>query len=180
MTDTLPSPAINPLDPAFARDPYPTFARLRRHDPIHRDEVMNAWIVTSFDACISIMHDPRFVLDIREWEGFQPPTHPDLLRFLAIDDASLFNLSEVDHRRVRLLVSKAFTPRAVHALAPLVHAIVDDCLAPAKATGRLDLVSGFVRRRSLEVEHTGRRISENVEGRIDRDASIVARAAAAL
>ncbi len=45
---------------------------------------------------------------------------------------------------------------------------------------RLDLASGFVRRRALEVEHTGRRITENVEGRIGRDANIVARAAAIL
>jgi len=135
------SPAINPLDPEFARDPYPVFEYLRQHDPIHRDEVMNAWIVTSFDACIAVMHDPRFVLDVREWEGYQPPTHPDLLRFRAIDDASLFNLSEADHRRVRMLVSKAFTPRAVQELAPLVRGIVDDCLAPVRGAGRFDLVS---------------------------------------
>jgi len=143
MIDAMPSPAINPLDPEFARDPYPVFEYLRQHDPIHRDEVMNAWIVTSFDACIAIMHDPRFVLDIRQWEGYQPPTHPDLLRFRAIDDASLFNLSEADHRRVRMLVSKAFTPRAVQELAPLVHGIVDDCLAPVRGAGRFDLVSAL-------------------------------------
>ncbi len=45
---------------------------------------------------------------------------------------------------------------------------------------RLDLAAAFIRRRALEVEHTGRRIAENVEGRALRDASIVARAAAAL
>jgi alkylation response protein AidB-like acyl-CoA dehydrogenase len=44
---------------------------------------------------------------------------------------------------------------------------------------RLDLAAAFIRRRALEVDHTGRRIAENV-GRIERDASIVARAAAAL
>ncbi len=141
MIDTIPSPAINPLDPACARDPYPILARLREHDPIHRDEAMNAWVVTSFDACVSIMQDPRFTLDVREWEGYQPPTHPDLLRFRSIDDANLFTLPQIDHRRVRLLVSKAFTPRAVRAVAPIVHAIVDDCLAAVRSTGRLDLVA---------------------------------------
>jgi hypothetical protein len=45
---------------------------------------------------------------------------------------------------------------------------------------RLDLAAAFVKRRSLEVEHTGRRIAEHVEGRIRRDANIVARASSAL
>jgi cytochrome P450 len=141
MTEGIPSPALNPLDPAVARDPYPLFARLREHDPVHRDEVMNAWLVTSFDAFVAILSDPRFTLDIREWEAFEPMTHPDLLRFRSIDDAQLFVLPPVDHRRVRQLVSKAFTPRAVRALEAMIRGIVDDCLAPVRATGRLDLVA---------------------------------------
>jgi cytochrome P450 len=141
MIDGIPSPAINPLDPACARDPYPLFARLREHDPIHRDDVMNAWLVTGFDAFVAIMQDPRFSLDIREWEAFEAPTHPDLLRFRDINDASLFALPQVDHRRVRRLVSTAFTPRAVRSLEPVIHSIVDECFARVRAAGRMDLVS---------------------------------------
>jgi cytochrome P450 len=141
MTDDIPSPAINPLDPECARDPYPRFARLRERDPIHRDELMNAWLVTSFDAFVAIILDPRFTLDIREWDTFDPATHPDLLRFRGIDEAQLFALPPVDHRRVRRLVAKAFTPRAVRAIAPVIHSIVDDCFARVRSAGRLDLVS---------------------------------------
>lgn len=141
MTDAIPNPAINPLDPTCARDPYPALARLRDHDPIYWDEGMTAWLITNFEDCIGVMQDPRFTLDVRQWEGYQPPTHPDLLRFRSVDDANLFSLSPGDHRRVRLLVSKAFTPRAVRALEPMIHAVIDDCLAPVRATGRIDLVA---------------------------------------
>ena len=41
----------------------------------------------------------------------------------------------------------------------------------------LGLATAYVHRRALEVEHTGRRIQENVEGRLRRDAEIVALAA---
>lgn len=140
MNETIPSPAFNPLDPTWARDPYPSFARLRECAPVHFDAAMNAWLITSFDACIAVLQDRRMTLDVREWEGYQAPTHPDLRRFQAIDDVNLFNLPEVDHRRVRLLVSKAFTPRAVRALEPLIRGIVDDCLASVRPTGSLDLV----------------------------------------
>jgi len=45
---------------------------------------------------------------------------------------------------------------------------------------RLGLATAYVLRRALEVEHTGRRIAENVEGRLRRDAEIVALAAEGL
>jgi alkylation response protein AidB-like acyl-CoA dehydrogenase len=43
---------------------------------------------------------------------------------------------------------------------------------------RLDLAEAFVRRRALAVEHAGRRIEENAEGRLARDARLLGRAAA--
>ena len=141
MIDGIPSPAINPLDPACARDPYPIFERLRQRNPIHHDDVMNAWLITSFDAFVQVIQDPRFSVDVCEWEAYEPATHRDLMRFRAIDDANLFSLPQTDHRRVRRLVSKAFTPRAVRELAATIDSIVDDCLARVRPAGRLDLVS---------------------------------------
>jgi len=42
---------------------------------------------------------------------------------------------------------------------------------------RLDLAEAFIARRFLEVEHAGRRIEENAEGRLERDARILAQTA---
>ena len=40
---------------------------------------------------------------------------------------------------------------------------------------RIDIAEAFVRRRLLDVEHKAHRIEANVEGRLERDARIVAR-----
>jgi cytochrome P450 len=45
-----------------------------------------------------------------------------------------------DHTRLRRLVSKAFTPRAVEALRPRITGLVDEMLDAAQSQGRVDLV----------------------------------------
>ena len=36
--------AYNPTSARLAQDPYPTYARLRERDPVHRSRLMDAWI----------------------------------------------------------------------------------------------------------------------------------------
>jgi cytochrome P450 len=48
-----------------------------------------------------------------------------------------------DHTRLRRLVSKAFTPRAVQALAPRITGLVDSMLDAAEQIGRVDLVDAL-------------------------------------
>ena len=42
---------------------------------------------------------------------------------------------------------------------------------------RLDLAEAFIVRSALETDHAGRRIEENAEGRLERDARVLAQAA---
>ena len=48
-----------------------------------------------------------------------------------------------DHTRLRRLVSKAFTPRAVEALRPRISGLVDEMLDAAERQGRVDLVDAL-------------------------------------
>src|SRR5207244_7124121 len=55
----------------------------------------------------------------------------------------LLNADPPDHTRLRALVSKAFTPRAVERLGGRMQAICDERLDAAKHAGRLDLVRDY-------------------------------------
>jgi len=62
------------------------------------------------------------------------------------DDASPLGTSLIGtdpprHRQLRNLVTQAFTPRAVAALAPRIERIVSDLLDTVAATGRMDVVA---------------------------------------
>jgi alkylation response protein AidB-like acyl-CoA dehydrogenase len=68
--------------------------------------------------------------------------------------------------------------------AKLMSEMVIDVTAATELLGqvaadpsRLDLAESFIRRRSLEVEHMGRRIEKNAEGHLERDARVLTRVA---
>jgi len=56
---------------------------------------------------------------------------------------SILNIDPPDHTRLRRLVSKAFTPRTVETLRPLVQQLVDDALDAMAVKGVADLVEGL-------------------------------------
>ena len=52
----------------------------------------------------------------------------------------MLELDPPDHTRMRKLVSKAFTPRAIETLRPRIEQLVADIVAPAKQRGGMDVI----------------------------------------
>src|SRR5690349_21494814 len=55
----------------------------------------------------------------------------------------MLNRDGDDHRRLRRLVSKAFTPRMIEQMRPRVQEIADALIEPVVAAGEMELVSAF-------------------------------------
>jgi len=119
-------------DPDARRDPYPLYAALREHVPVHRSS-LGFVVCTTYDDCQEVLRDPRFgkstrdpveILASRAGDG---DLSPELLGRLAPRRSLLF-LNPPDHTRLRGLVAKAFTPRTVERLRPAVAEIVDGLL----------------------------------------------------
>lgn len=66
--------------------------------------------------------------------------------FIGLLDGNLLMLDGVDHRRLRGLVSQAFTPRRVAKLRPRVEVMVDELLDEAAEEDEIDLVSRIAHR----------------------------------
>ena len=45
--------SYNPLSAEMAQDPYPTYAKLRARDPVHRSWLMQAWLFSRCDRVSS-------------------------------------------------------------------------------------------------------------------------------
>ena len=58
-------------------------------------------------------------------------------------ESHMLNRDGDDHKRLRRLVSKAFTPRMIEQLRPRIQEIADDLLDPVVADGEMELVSTF-------------------------------------
>ncbi len=115
---------------AFIEDPYRTYEELRRKDPVHRMRLVEAWALTRYEDVQDVLIDhKRFTNAERNYDYMQYRT------FLDLDPP--------DHTRLRGLVSKAFTPRAVRELGPRIQGLVDELLDAVAGKDRIELISDF-------------------------------------
>lgn len=132
VNQSQPEPELeyNPYDPGFDINPFPVFKQMREKAPVFLWNVANAWLLSKLDDIVNLMRDPRFSLDRKHWEFFQPtmfkPEHADYVLML---DNGLWNVSKSDHNRIRRLIGPAFSPRAVTKMQGMVQEVVDAALA---------------------------------------------------
>lgn len=144
----MPEP-LNPADPAFARDPYPAYARLREQAPVARVALANgthAWLVTGHEQARAVLADPRFSNVPAPGAGRPKPDSP-AQRARGCLARHMLNSDAPDHLRLRRLTTAAFTPRRVDALRPRIERLTGGLLAGLSARleldGGADLVDAF-------------------------------------
>ena len=128
-------------DPDVIADPYPLLRELRETAPVHKSGISDFWVLTRFEDCRAALRDQR--LGSPE-TGEEAPSllassrspRPDGVR-------SLLFLNPPDHTRIRSLVSRAFTPRRVQHLRPVVQAMTDELLDPVAEAGECDLIDAL-------------------------------------
>ena len=129
--------AYNPLSKQTAQDPYPVYAALRDRDPVHRSALMNAWMFTRHADIDTILRDHRrFSNDPRKGtlSSRQRAGLP------ADEEFTMLFLDPPDHKRLRALVNKAFTPKAVNALEPHIRSLLGTLLDEIDDPAGFDLM----------------------------------------
>ncbi len=120
------------LDVPRRDDPYPYYAVLRRHEPVHYSPVEDIWVLTRFDDCLAAFSDPQLWSSQRR--GNLLNDLPERIgRTLGTTDPPR-------HTFARRLVNKAFTPRTVAGLEPLVRAESGELHDAAAAAGTFEYV----------------------------------------
>jgi hypothetical protein len=114
-------------------DPFPAIHRLRVEAPVHETPI-GSWRLARYSDCVRLLREVR--CGVRRRDGRLPRR----------DDSQgpaefMLQQDPPNHTRLRKLVSKAFTPRAVESWRPRVRAIVDEQLGPALAAGEMDVIA---------------------------------------
>ncbi|MBX3057166.1 MAG: cytochrome P450 [Anaerolineae bacterium] len=134
------------FSPAFKRDPFPTFARMRQEAPIYAHVSpggVTTWYITRYKDVLAVLKDnDHFVKDVRHTKENNPaaPARPTLHQLI---NQNMLFADPPDHTRLRALVSQAFTPRRVEQAAPRIQAAADDLLDKAAAAGALELIADY-------------------------------------
>jgi cytochrome P450 len=133
--------------PEFYRDPYPVYCELRATDPVHWSEIMGSWVLTRYDDVVASMRDPRRFSNAGR-HALSLDRLPEEVRKKAkpIYDhyaVGLIHTDPPDHTRMRALINKVFTVRAIESLRPRVQKIVDDLLDAAASNGEMDIMAAL-------------------------------------
>ncbi|MGA6170788.1 cytochrome P450 family protein [Streptomyces sp. NPDC012600] len=132
----------------FATDPYPAYAWLREHSPVHRTALpsgVEAWLVTRYGDARQALADARLSKNpahhagsaaAKGKTGIPGERKAELM-------THLLNIDPPDHTRLRRLVSKAFTPRRVAEFAPRVQELTDRLIDGFIEEGKADLIHDF-------------------------------------
>ncbi|MDX3387899.1 cytochrome P450 [Streptomyces niveiscabiei] len=132
----------------FASNPYPAYAWLREHAPVHRTTLpsgVDAWLVTRYADAKQALADARLSKNPAHHDE---PAHAKGKTGIPGERKAelmthLLNIDPPDHTRLRRLVSKAFTPRRVAEFAPRVQELTDQLIDRFAAKGEADLIHDF-------------------------------------
>jgi cytochrome P450 len=132
------------LGPEFIANPFPMLEMLRNNMPVFRYELPNGramWFITRFEDAIRALKDTRLSSDSYAMFGGKAGAKQSPLGL----ESSMVFTDEPDHTRLRMLVSKGFTPRFIEGLRPRIEEIAKELLDQVEATGKreMDLVNDF-------------------------------------
>lgn len=120
MDDVLHSPAFVPCSGPSWRDPFPMYSALRDLDPVHHVPAGDYWVLSRFSEVFGAARDTA---TISSAEGLT-------FRYGDMDAAGLGEatpmvmLDPPEHTAFRRQVARAFTPRRVQSLEPVIRQFV--------------------------------------------------------
>lgn len=129
---------LESLETLSEGDPHARYARLRQESPVLWSASIGAWVVTRYDEIRAVLQSPAFSARHTAQEIGAAPV-VDLGLFGRVP--SLATSDPPAHTRLRRLVSRAFTPRSVDVSRPELTRLVDEALAGARTSGRLNVVT---------------------------------------
>ena len=132
--------------PAFRNDPYPLYARLRARTalvPVRGSYLRGALFATRYQAVAELLKDPRFANDAHHAGASHAMGAWWMPRLFQTMGNNMLNSDEPRHKRLRNLVSRAFTPVRVREMRRAAEVIVERLLDDAARRGEVDLMSAF-------------------------------------
>ncbi|MCM3783234.1 cytochrome P450 [Neobacillus mesonae] len=107
-----------------AESPFTWFAEMRENSPVHFDEQRNTWDVFLYEDIKSV---------VMNYKAFSNQ----------MVSLSILGMDPPKHKLYRSIVNKAFTPKIVEGMAPLIEKVSHELLDKAEKAGSMDFIQDF-------------------------------------
>lgn len=166
--DTHERVVLDPYDYRFQEDPYPTYAWLREHEPLHHNPELDLWALTRHaDIGAALRNDATYSSSwgvAIEKSAWGPDAHKVM---------SILGMDPPRQNRLRALVSRGFTPRRVHDLLPRIQDLTDRYLSECLEMGSFDWIADFAGKLPMDVISEMMGVPEEDRAEVRRQADLV-------
>jgi cytochrome P450 len=130
---------FDPFSDDYFNDPTEVYRRLRDEAPVYFNERYGFYALSRFADVVSAH---------RDWQGFSSAHGIDLSTLskpseIIMSFRSIIMMDPPEHDRLRALVSRVFTPRAVAALEPMIREVITGFIAEFEDADDFDVVADF-------------------------------------
>lgn len=138
------APSPNLMNDDIFRDPWPTYARLRAEDPVHRVPELDVWFLSRYPDIVQVLRQPdRFS---KQNTRLQLNMHPTVRKYMF----TLFK-ENPDHRRLRASVERFFTRQNLERFRSRIADIIDEAIDDLRDETEVDLVTRYAYRIPINV-----------------------------
>jgi cytochrome P450 len=129
-------------------DPYPFYHRLREREPVHWSERAGAWLFTRYEDVFDLQGRPELSVDRVEtlWSYLPRVDRERFSAVVAHYTRWLLYRDDAYHDRLKVLLMRALTPRAVEGMRPRIEARVRELLDGLEARDAFDAYLDFAAR----------------------------------
>lgn len=121
----------------FTDNPYPIYDNLRKNDPLLKMRFPDGnigWLVSSYEDAETVLKDPRFIKDITKIYGEEAAS---------VFSSNMLFSDPPDHKRLRLLMQKSFTPQLIAGMRDHIQDIADDLLDAVSSQDHMNLIDDY-------------------------------------
>jgi cytochrome P450 len=129
----------------FIHHSYEYYHWLREQAPVYKGKlsIVNVYLLSRYDDCVAILKDSRFVRNRSTATGGGGRLPIPVPKTIALLSRSMITEDEPEHRRLRNLVHKAFTPRALARLEARITQLTNELLDAAEPQRTVDLMQAY-------------------------------------
>lgn len=144
MLDDLISESFS--NKSYFSNPYPLFETLRRESPIFYSKIIGGWVLTKHEDVDSVLRNSEVFSSKGRITHLLNQLEPDLqpeLELLHFHFArGLAHSDAPEHRRLRGLLARAFTPKMIENLRPRIREIASEIIG--SLTNEVDLIGDLL------------------------------------